>query len=56
MTVPATVHAVLAARIDRLPREDKYLLQCAAVIGTEVPLALLQAIAEHPEEALLTAD
>ena len=35
--VPATVQAVLAARIDRLPPEDKRLLQTAAVIGTEVP-------------------
>src|SRR5262249_15638104 len=31
--VPATVQAVLAARIDRLPPEDKRLLQTAAVIG-----------------------
>jgi class 3 adenylate cyclase/tetratricopeptide (TPR) repeat protein len=50
--VPATVHAVLAARIDRLPPEEKHLLQTAAVIGTEVPLPLLQAIAEVPEAAL----
>jgi predicted ATPase len=50
--VPATVQAVLAARIDRLPPEDKRLLQTAAVIGHEVPLPLLQAIAEAPEEAL----
>jgi class 3 adenylate cyclase/tetratricopeptide (TPR) repeat protein len=50
--VPATVQAVLAARIDRLPLEEKQLLQTAAVIGTEVPLALLQAMAEVPEEGL----
>ena len=50
--VPATVQAVLAARIDRLPPEEKRLLQTAAVIGTEVPLPLLQAIAELPEDAL----
>jgi tetratricopeptide (TPR) repeat protein len=50
--VPATVQAVLAARIDRLPPEEKHLLQTAAVIGTEVPFVLLQAIAELPEEAL----
>src|SRR4029453_6838502 len=30
--VPATVQAVLAARIDRLPPEEKRLLQTAAVI------------------------
>jgi class 3 adenylate cyclase len=50
--VPATVQAVLAARIDRLPPAEKQLLQTAAVIGPEVPLALLQAIAEVPEEPL----
>src|SRR5262245_58056409 len=50
--VPATVQAVLAARIDRLPPEEKRLLQTAAVIGMEVPLVLVQAIAELPEETL----
>ena len=50
--VPATVQAVLAARIDRLPLEEKHLLQTAAVIGTEVSLPLLQAIAEMPEATL----
>jgi len=50
--VPATVQAVLAARIDRLPPEEKQFLQAAAVIDTEVPLPLLQAIAELPEAAL----
>jgi predicted ATPase len=50
--VPATLHAVLAARIDRLPAEEKRLLQTAAVIGTEVPFSLLQAIAELPEDLL----
>jgi tetratricopeptide (TPR) repeat protein len=50
--VPATVQAVLAARIDRLPPEDKRLLQTAVVIGTEVPLPLMQAIAELSDEAL----
>jgi class 3 adenylate cyclase len=52
LQVPATVQAVLAARIDRVPPEDKRLLQTAAVIGTEVPWPLLQAIADGPEEAL----
>ena len=50
--VPATVQAILAARIDRLPPEEKQLLQTAAVIGTEVSLPLIQAIAELPEETL----
>jgi predicted ATPase len=46
------VQAVLAARIDRLPPEEKSLLQTAAVIGPEVPLALIEAIAEVPEGPL----
>ena len=50
--VPATVQAVLTARIDRVPPEEKRLLQTAAVIGTEVPFALLQAISQLPEEGL----
>jgi tetratricopeptide (TPR) repeat protein len=52
MQVPATVQAVLAARIDRVPPEDKRLLQTAAVIGMDVPFALLRAIADVPEAAL----
>ena len=52
LQVPATVQALLAARIDRLAPEDKRLLQTAAVIGTEVPWPLLQAIADTPDEAL----
>jgi class 3 adenylate cyclase/tetratricopeptide (TPR) repeat protein len=47
--VPATVQAVLAARIDRLPPEEKTLLQTASVIGKDVPLALLHAVADTPE-------
>jgi tetratricopeptide (TPR) repeat protein len=50
--VPATVQAILAARIDRLSPEDKELLQTAAVLGTEVSGALLQAIAGFPETEL----
>jgi predicted ATPase len=49
LQVPPTVQAILAARIDRLPPEDKGLLQSASVVGKDVPLALLQAIADRPE-------
>ena len=50
--VPATVQAVLAARIDRLPPEEKQLLQSASVIGKDVPFPLLQAITELSDEEL----
>jgi predicted ATPase len=52
LPLPDTIEAVLAARLDRLPREAKRLVQTAAVIGPEVPLPLLQAIAKLPEAAL----
>jgi class 3 adenylate cyclase/tetratricopeptide (TPR) repeat protein len=50
--VPATVQVILAARIDRLPAEDKQLLQTASVIGKDVPLVLLHAVAEAAEDAV----
>jgi class 3 adenylate cyclase/tetratricopeptide (TPR) repeat protein len=50
--MPATVQAILAARIDRLPSEEKRLLQSASVVGKDVPLALLRPIAEVQEDDL----
>ena len=50
--VPVTVQAVLASRIDRLSPAEKRLLQDAAVIGTDVPFALLEKIADLPEDIL----
>jgi class 3 adenylate cyclase/tetratricopeptide (TPR) repeat protein len=50
--IPPTVQAILAARIDRLPPEDKRLLQAASVIGKDVPFTLLQAITDGPENSL----
>src|SRR6516225_4268507 len=49
LRMPATVQAILAARIDRLAPEAKRLLQAAAVIGKDVPIPLLLAIADVPE-------
>jgi class 3 adenylate cyclase len=39
--LPATVQGILAARIDRLPPEERELLQTLAVIGKEFPLGLV---------------
>jgi len=50
--VPSTVQAMLAARIDRLPPEEKRLLQVASVVGKDVPFALLLAVADLAEEDL----
>jgi class 3 adenylate cyclase/tetratricopeptide (TPR) repeat protein len=50
--VAPSVQAMLAARIDRLPPEAKKLLHCAAVIGHEGPLVLLQAIVEEDDDGV----
>ena len=52
LVVPDTIQAVLAARMDQLLPEEKRILQTAAVIGMDVPLPLLQTIAEMSEDAL----
>jgi tetratricopeptide (TPR) repeat protein len=47
-----TLQAVLTARINSLPSEEKWLLQTASVIGTEVPLPLLKTVTRMPAEEL----
>ncbi|MGN6258590.1 MAG: ATP-binding protein [Solirubrobacterales bacterium] len=50
--VPVTVQAVLAARIDRLGRDAKHLLQVASVLGKEVSEEALGLAAELDEEEM----
>ena len=50
--VPPTVRAVLAARIDALSAIAKHVLEDAAVIGYQVPFALLRAICGLAEDKL----
>ncbi|HET7379749.1 MAG TPA: adenylate/guanylate cyclase domain-containing protein, partial [Gaiellales bacterium] len=50
--VPASVQAVLAARVDRLPSDDKSLLETASVVGKEVPFVVLEAVAGLPPDDL----
>lgn len=52
LSIPASVQGILAARLDRLPDTDKELLQKCAVIGKDVPHALLERIANQTEDAL----
>ena len=55
LRIPATVQAILAARIDRLAPEAKRLLQAAAVLGKDVSMPLLLAIADAPEPEVRAA-
>jgi class 3 adenylate cyclase/tetratricopeptide (TPR) repeat protein len=52
ISLPETVQAVLASRIDRLADRDKDVLQAAAVIGRDVPIDLLRAVVDLPAPAL----
>ncbi|WP_170979257.1 AAA family ATPase [Roseomonas sp. HF4] len=51
LVLPATVQAVIAARLDRLAPEDKRLLQVAAVIGAEPSGPLLRAVSGLADDA-----
>jgi len=46
VAVPGTVHDVVASRVDSLPSGDRHVLDVAAVIGREIPVALLQEASE----------
>ncbi len=48
LAIPATVHALLSARIDRLHERDKHVLQAASVIGKEFAEPILEAVADLP--------
>jgi len=50
--IPPTVRAVLAARIDRLPRDDKHVLQALAAIGDVASVGVLTDVAAMPTEEL----
>jgi class 3 adenylate cyclase len=52
ITLPETVQAVIASRIDRLADGDKDVLQAAAVVGRDVPIELLRAVVDLPAPEL----
>ena len=52
LVIPSTVQNVVADRIDRLPTDEKHLLQTAAVIGIIVPFPLLRAVTDLTDENL----
>jgi len=50
--VPATVQSVLAARLDRLPAQEKELLHTLAVLGREFPLGLVRCVTHNSNDEL----
>jgi class 3 adenylate cyclase len=53
VTVPATIQALLASRLDQLPAPEREVLECGAVEGRVFHLGAVQALA--PEQAQLGA-
>ena len=52
LEIPPTVQGVIASRIDRLPKEDKTLLQLASVVGPRISPGLLTAVTGMPAAQL----
>lgn len=48
LEIPPTIQGVIASRIDRLPKEDKALLQLASVFGPRISPSLLAAVTGMP--------
>ncbi len=52
LAVPDTIQEVLRGRINRLAPDDKGLLEIAAVVGRDVPLSIVEAVAGLDAEAV----
>lgn len=46
LPIPDSIHGLIRRRIMHLSDNSRHILTCASVIGTEIPLDLLQAVAE----------
>jgi class 3 adenylate cyclase/DNA-binding winged helix-turn-helix (wHTH) protein/tetratricopeptide (TPR) repeat protein len=55
LPIAPAVHALLAARIDRLLPRDKVLLQAASAVGSDVPHAILRSVAGLADDDLRQA-
>ncbi len=55
LSVPATLHASLLARLDRLGPAAKEVAQIGAVLGREFTYELIEPVAQRPENELRTA-
>jgi len=51
--IPPTIHALLAARLDRLPPEERSVLECAAVAGKHFVRSALRRLLGETDESLV---
>ena len=49
MRLPASLHSLVLARMDRLPERDRAALRAASVVGQRFPLALVRELARMPD-------
>ena len=54
LSIPATLHASLIARLDRLSPVAKEIAQIGAVVGREFSYELIEQVAQRPEQELET--
>jgi DNA-binding SARP family transcriptional activator len=54
-SVPPTIDVLIESRLDRLPAEERQVLECAAVVGREFWRAAVEAAARGPEQARVPA-
>jgi class 3 adenylate cyclase len=52
LRIPPTVQGIIASRIDRLPADEKDLLQAVAVIGSEFTLSVARSISGKSDDGL----
>jgi class 3 adenylate cyclase/tetratricopeptide (TPR) repeat protein len=52
LRIPPTVQGIIASRIDRLPADEKDLLQTVAVIGSDFSLGVTRAVSAKAEDEL----
>ena len=53
LRIPPNVQAILASRIDRLPADEKQLIQTLAIIGNEFPLRLVCEVTGKQESVIV---
>jgi len=54
VTIPATIHDVIMARVDSLPEKAKALLQTGSMVGREFSHDLINRVVDLPEQELLS--
>lgn len=52
ITIPPTIHALLASRLERLDAPDRRVLEVASVVGSDFSLGMVQALTDKGADAI----